>query len=137
MARLTAALLGLLGEPARVVLQGDSVYLTAGALRIAVTRACTYLDLALILVPFVWRIGGPRGVNFLRVTAVGAGVALLDVTRLGAAVLAHAEGAGWGAAHDLPDAALYYVPIAAAVILCARRDRRMLGTRQAAPSPHG
>lgn len=137
IAQATAFALDLTGRPAVVTVHGDSVLLTFGAARVAITRACTYLDLTLILIVFTWRLGGPFHRNALRAAAAACAVAALNVARLAAAVAVHAGGAGWTGAHDLPDAALYHAAIAAAVLLCARRDWRMLEARRFAGPPHG
>jgi hypothetical protein len=137
VALLTARALDLAGFNATVSVQGDSVTLAVGAARIAITRACTYLDLALILIPFTWRLGLPVSRNLLRVAAILAGVAFLNVARLVVAIAAHAEGAGWGAAHDLPDVGLYHAAIAIAVMLSARHDWRLLAARRGDSARHG
>ncbi|MDP3938895.1 MAG: hypothetical protein Q8R92_12280 [Deltaproteobacteria bacterium] len=137
LAEAAALVLDLLGLSAGVTLQGDSVYLAVGASRIAITRACTYLDLALILMVFTWRFGAPLGANIVRSAGVAGAVMVMNLARLVVAIAAHAGGVAWGPAHDLPDTGLYHAAIAAAVMLCARRDWRMLEAQRAACAPHG
>jgi len=137
LARAAVLALDVLGQPAAVAIQGDSVHLVVGASRVAITRACTYLDLAFILIPFTWSYGLRLRANLLRIAAVSGAIAVLNVTRLVAAVLADAGGAGWRTAHDLPDAGFYYAAIAAFVMLSARRDWRTLAARRGASHRHG
>ncbi len=137
LAQAAALVLDLLGLSAGVTLQEESVYLAVGASRIAITRACTYLDLALILMVFTWRFGRPLSANLFRAVGVAGAVMVMNLARLVVAIAAYTGGIAWGPAHDLPDIGLYHAAIVAAVMLCARRDWRLMEAQRAACAPHG
>ncbi len=126
-----AFVISLFGYPAAIVSHQAGVFLTVADSRFLITPACTYLDLALILVAFTWRAGRSCTANLFRTAGVITAVLSLNVGRLVLAAILHEGGTAWRLSHDLPDFALYYPAIAAAVILCARSDWRSLGGEQA------
>jgi len=118
--------LSLLGYPAAMASHQTGVFLAVSDTRFLITPACTYLDLAFILIVFTWRAGRSCAANLFRTAAVMTAVLLLNLGRLVLAAILHEGGTAWRFSHDLPDYALYYSAIAAAVILCARSDWRWL-----------
>ena len=129
-----ALVLSFLGYPAAIASHPGGVFLSVSDTRFLITPACTYLDLALILVAFTWRAGRSNTANLFRAAALMTAVLSLNVGRLVLAAILHEGGTPWLLSHDLPDYALYYPAIAVAVILCARSDWRWLG-REPAGSP--
>lgn len=129
-----AFVLSHLGYPAAIASHQEGVFLTVSDTRFLITPACTYLDLALILIVFTWRVGRSWAANLFRTAAVMTAVLSLNVGRLALAAILHEGGMAWRFSHDLPDFVLYYATLVGVVILCARSDWRWLD-REPAGSP--
>lgn len=132
LAAAGAGLLSVAGHTAGVATRGEEVFLTFLDKRFLITPACTYVDLALILMPFTWRVGRGLSRNLVRVAGVTLAVLSINVVRLVLAAALHGGGTAWPLSHDLPDYVLYYTLIAGAVLLCARSDWRLPRTGMAA-----
>lgn len=126
---LAVALTGLGHAVAPLLSEGRSSLLLVDGTLYRVTRGCTYLNLALILAPFVWRFGIRWSRNVLHLGLLFGGILALDVGRLAAAVHAHQAGWSWQLAHDWPNLALRWALVVPAVVLALRCDH--------APTPGG
>jgi len=90
------------------------------------TPECTYVDLLLMVLPFVWdvRPGVARGC--LRVLVVSTVVLAGNFVRVTIALALHIDGGSWFLCHDLPDTIVFYPAVCAALIWRLRRDHQTL-----------
>jgi len=115
-----AALLAGWGDGVR--LEGpDLLYLGERAHRISAD--CTYAELCLVVLPFLWFAGASTLRNVGRIAAVVLGIQLLNVARVTAAIHLGAAGVGKLWAHDLPDYLFYWPVLLACVVLGVLRSR--------------
>lgn len=84
--------------------------------------ACTYLDLLMIVAPFVWVIGASRRSNILRLAIAAVVILGGNLIRIWAAVYFNVRGADWFYAHELPDYIIWWPTVAVVVLLALRRD---------------
>jgi len=119
---LAVAILSGVGHQAGLAASGDQIFLSVDGARFSILAACTYVDLALTLAPFTWRMGRPLGSNLMRVFSVILAVLAMNVARVVLAIHLHTTGAGWSLAHDAPDHVLYFTALFAALLLSARSD---------------
>jgi len=87
-----------------------------------ISADCTYVDLFLVLAPFVWRVRQSVQRNLLRITATVAIVSVLNFLRVGLAIYYHAQGYSWFFVHELPDYLIYYPSIAIVTLMAFRED---------------
>ena len=88
------------------------------------TAECTYLDLLMIVAPFVWVFGAtPRG-NIVRVAIATSVVLGGNLVRCWAAVYLDVLGVDRFYAHDLPDYILWWPTVVIVALLALRRDLR-------------
>lgn len=115
-----AALLAAWGDHVR--LEGpDLLYIGDRAHRISAD--CTYMELCLVVLPFLWFAGASRLRNVGRVVAVLLGIQLLNVARVTAAIHFGAAGLDRFWVHDLPDQLFYWPVLLACVTLGVLRSR--------------
>jgi hypothetical protein len=88
------------------------------------TAECTYLDLVMIVVPFLWVFGASRRSNVLRITIAALAILGGNLVRSWAAVYFNVRGTDWFYTHDLPDYLIWWPTVAIVVVLALRRDRR-------------
>lgn len=69
---------------------------------------CTYVDLALCSLPFLWRIRRPIITNVAVLTAFAGAVMLGNLIRVALGIYAVSHGASTFWAHDIPDYILWY-----------------------------
>ena len=126
---LAAVILTGVGHQAGLAASGDQVFLSVDGARFSILAACTYIDLALTLATFAWRMGRPLESNLKRVFLVILAVLAMNVARVVLAIHLHTTGAGWSLAHDAPDNVLYYTALVTALLLSARSDGDVPGWR--------
>jgi len=83
---------------------------------------CTYLDLLMIVAPFLWVFGASRWSNILRIGIVALVIQGWNLVRCWAAVYFDVLGVDRFYAHDLPDYIIWWPTVAAVVLLALRRD---------------
>jgi len=97
------------------------------------TAECTYLDLLLIVAPFVWVFGASRLRNILRLAIAPSVILGGNLIRTWASVYFNVRGTDWFYAHDLPNYILGIGMVAITVLGSIRRDfdGRCVSTSQA------
>ena len=90
----------------------------------SISADCTYIDLALVLIPFLWRAGRTTRRNIAVILLAGMAVLTVNYLRIVAAMHADARGAAWFLAHDLPDMLLYWPAVFVAAFAACRADGR-------------
>jgi exosortase/archaeosortase family protein len=88
------------------------------------TAECTYLDLFLIVAPFLWVFGGYLRGNILRVAVAALVILGGNLIRSWASIYYNVRGTEWFYAHDLPDHMIWWATAAFVVLLAVRRDLR-------------
>ena len=88
------------------------------------TPDCTYIDLVLILIPFLWRVEASPGRNLVCLAAFTAVVQLVNLVRAWFSIWFSSHGGSWFLAHDLPDYLLYYPTLVIVILWALRRDRQ-------------
>ena len=86
------------------------------------TAECTYLDLLMIVAPFVWVFGASRWRNMLRIAIAASVILGGNLVRCWAAVYLDVQGVSRFYAHDLPDYLIWWPTVAVVVLLALRRD---------------
>ncbi|MEE9297177.1 MAG: hypothetical protein V3W34_19735 [Phycisphaerae bacterium] len=86
------------------------------------TAECTYLDLLMIVMPFVWAFGASRRSNIQRIGIVALVILVGNFIRCCLAVYLGVAGVDRFYAHDLPDYIIWWPTVAVAVLLALRRD---------------
>jgi len=100
------------GSPA-IRVAGDVYYYTA---------ECTYLDLLMIVAPFLWVFGASRRRNMLRIAIAVLVILGGNLIRTWASVYFSVRGTDWFYSHDLPDYIIWWPTVAVVVLLALRRD---------------
>ena len=110
-----------------------SSYLSVDGTLFRITRGCTYVNLALTMVPFLWRfdrtpvnrtlVNRTLGRNLFRVLVWFALVYIVNVVRLVFAAHFTAADWTWAAAHDWPNRLIRGFIVVPAVLLALRADR--------------
>jgi len=93
---------------------------------------CTYMDLVLILLPFLWRPGKALRLNLSCLVAFAVAVQLVNLARVSFCVWFMARGYPWFYIHELPDYLLYYPTVLVVFVWCLRRDWKLCRR----PAPH-
>lgn len=88
----------------------------------AYTAECTYVDLLLMMAPFVWGAKRPLLVNLSRLAILGVIIECVNLLRTWAALYLDLQGVGRFYAHDLPDYVLWWPSLITAVLLAYRAD---------------
>lgn len=83
---------------------------------------CTYLDLFLMVVPFVWVLGVKRRNNVLRISIAVLVISGGNLIRCWAAVYLDVVGVERFYAHDLPDYIIWWPTVIIVALLALRRD---------------
>lgn len=104
--------------------------LIAGGKQFYFTPDCTYVDLWLILIPFLWRLDWSWRRNAGCILGFGLLVGAVNFLRVCVSTYFYARGHSWFMAHDLEDYILYYPTLAGLVLAALRRD---WGRREAVP----
>jgi hypothetical protein len=86
------------------------------------TAECTYADLFLIVLPFLWVVGARRGSNALRLLAAGLIILGGNLVRSFASVYINVLGVSWFWAHDLPDYLLWWPTFLYVLLQAMRHD---------------
>ena len=86
------------------------------------TAECTYLDLLLIVAPFVWVFGASRRSNILRISFAALVILGGNLIRTWSSVYFNVRGTDWFYTHDLPDYIIWWPTVAIVVLLALRRD---------------
>jgi exosortase/archaeosortase family protein len=108
--------------------------LLVGSKRFYFTPDCTYVDLWLILIPFLWRLDWPWRRNLGWILGFGVMVCAANFIRLCVSTYLWATGHSWLVAHELPDYVLYYPTLLVVVLIALRRDTALHAAR---PPPRG
>jgi len=95
------------------------------------TEECTYLDLVMIVSPFIWVFGASLRRNILRVSITALVILTGNVVRCWVAVYLGARGIHRFYAHDLPDYIIWWPTVVAVVLFALRRD---FGDRRDSPT---
>ena len=86
---------------------------------------CTYIDLVLILIPFLWRVEVSPGRNLVWLAAFTVAVQLVNLARVWFSIWFFSRGGSWFLAHDLPDYLLYYPTLVLVILWALSRDRQL------------
>ena len=85
---------------------------------------CTYLDLLVMVVPFLWVFGLRRRANVLRLAIAALVIFGANVLRCWGAVYLDVLGVDRFYAHDLPDHVIWWPTVLVVALLALRRDLR-------------
>ncbi|MGB2986246.1 MAG: hypothetical protein WBE26_10215 [Phycisphaerae bacterium] len=85
---------------------------------------CTYLDLLMIVAPFLWVFGASRRSNILRIGVVALVILGGNLVRCWAAIYLDVLGVDRFYAHDLPDYIIWWPTVVVVALLALRRDLR-------------
>ena len=88
------------------------------------TAECTYLDLLMIVAPFLWVFGASLWRNILRIGIAALVILGGNLIRCWASVYFFVRGIDWFYTHDLPDYIMWWPTVAVVVLLALRRDFR-------------
>lgn len=116
--------LSMWGHASSVDVTNDTVLLVVDGFKFEIDARCTYLDLVLCLLPFLWRAGLPTMVNLGTLLLAFVTVQGLNFARLVGSHHALSQGASWGLAHDLPDLLLWSLALILVVHSALRSDLR-------------
>lgn len=105
-----------------VAVYEGSPALLVGSKRFYFTPDCTYVDLWLVLIPFLWRLDWPWQRNLGRILGFGVMVCVANFIRVCASIYLSATGHSWLVAHELPEYMLYYPTLLVVVLIALRRD---------------
>ncbi|MBI4603691.1 MAG: hypothetical protein HY721_17190 [Planctomycetes bacterium] len=131
---LLASVLSSLGD--RVETSGmDLLRVNREAFQI--TADCTYLELSLLLLPFLWFRGASFRSNLARALGVVAAIQVVNLGRVLLAIHLHANCGDWFTVHDLPDYLIYWPMFAAVIGLSARRDQAVEAAGQGMSGARG
>jgi len=97
------------------------------------TAECTYLDLLMIVLPFVWVFGASRRRNILRMGIAALVILGGNLIRAWASVYFNVRGTDWFYAHDLPDYIIWWPTAVIIPLLALRRD--LGGRSKPTPNP--
>lgn len=86
------------------------------------TAECTYFDLLMIVVPFVWVFGASRRSNILRLAIAAVVILGGNPIRTWASVYFNVRGTDWFYTHDLPDYIIWWPTAVIVPLLALRRD---------------
>jgi len=86
------------------------------------TAECTYLDLLMMVLPFVWVFGASARSNILRIGIVTLVILGGNLVRCWAAVYLDVQGVSRFYAHDLPDYIIWWPTVAIVVLLALHQD---------------
>jgi hypothetical protein len=98
------------------------------------TAECTYLDLVMMVTPFLWVFGASLRRNILRIAITTLVMLSANFVRCWAAVYLDMLGVDRFYAHDLPDYIIWWPTVGMAVLLALRRDfGTSFGSRRMGP----
>jgi len=127
---LVGLVLNLVGEESfRTGIGGAPALFLADGRVYAFTANCTYIELLLLAAPFCWRFGRPIGVNLIRLSALAAGLLVLNVGRLTMALFLNQHGSPWTLVHDAPDVLIHIAVIGLAALSALMADDPSAGMR--------
>lgn len=111
-----------------------AVYEGSPALRVSnkqlyFTAGCTYVDMWLILVPFLWRLDWSWLRNLRWILGFGVMVSVVNFARVCMSTYLFTTGHNWLVAHDLSDYVLYYPPLFVVALVALRRDATLHAAR--------
>jgi len=86
------------------------------------TAECTYLDLLMIVAPFLWVFGASRRSNILRIAIAVFVILGGNLIRTWASVYFNVRGTDWFYTHDLPDYIIWWPTAVIVPLLALRRD---------------
>lgn len=116
--------LSMWGHVSTVDVTNNNVLLVVDGMRFGIDARCTYLDLVLCMLPFLWRAGLPTRVNLGILLLTFFAVQGINFARLVGSHLALSQGASWALAHDLPDLLLWSLALILVVHNALRSDLR-------------
>ncbi len=113
----------LLGHRVNTLNIGEDLLLVFGSHRgYEIGPSCTYVDLVLVLAPFMWRFRRPLSANLTRLAALMAAVFAVNAARVILALHLFERGGSWLAAHRIPDLVVHFVAITCTVVLAVKVD---------------
>jgi len=86
------------------------------------TAECTYLDLVMMVTPFVWVFGATHWSNLLRIAIMVLVILVGNLVRCWTAVYLDVRGVSRFYAHDLPDCLVWWPTVVIVALLALRRD---------------
>ena len=119
---LIAWSLGLQGYAPEAFTHEGSPALRVGDHAFSFTAECTYLDLLMIVAPFLWVFGASLRRNILRIGIAALIILGGNLIRCWASVYFNVRGIDWFYTHDLPDYVIWWPTVAVVVLLALRRD---------------
>jgi exosortase/archaeosortase family protein len=117
-----SALLRVVGYLPEAFLHDGSPALRLGTESYLYTAECTYIDLLLTLVPFVWLFEGTILANMRRIAIAAIIILVGNLIRSWISVYLNLRGIDWFYAHDLPDYVIWWPTVVVVVVLALRRD---------------
>jgi len=105
-----------------VTVYEGSPALMVGGRQFYFTPDCTYVDLWLLLIPFLWKLNWPWRRNLYRVLSFGLMVGVVNFIRVCMSTYLYTTGQSWLVAHDLLDYLLYYPTLLLVATTALRRD---------------
>jgi hypothetical protein len=100
---------------------GESCLLVNGNLFI-ITRACTYIDLALTVAPLCWRLNNSIFRNLSVILLITFLILLMNIIRISGTVYFYLEGASWELIHHIPDISLRLIIVAISAFSALKAD---------------
>lgn len=110
------------GFQTAVTVYEGSPALLIGTKQFYFTPDCTYVDLWLILIPFLWRLDLSWPRNLLWLLSSGLLIGTVNFIRVCMSTYLHTSGYSWLVAHELPDYLLYYPTLLVVAMIALRRD---------------
>lgn len=86
------------------------------------SQECTYIDLLIIVLPFIWRFGDTLQNNIWRIGIATVVILGLNLVRCWAAVYLDVRGVGRFLAHDLPDYVVWWPTVVIVALLALQHD---------------
>jgi hypothetical protein len=108
--------------PAIAAMYKGSPALRVGDKQFHFTPECTYVDLWLFLIPFLWRLDWTWRRNVVYVLSFGLLVGTVNFIRVCMSTYLYTTGHTWLVSHSLEDYALFYPTLLWVVVTAMRRD---------------
>jgi len=98
--------------------------LQLGAARCYIDARCTYVDLVLAVLPFLWSLRKTAAENAYTISLCVMFILVANYLRVCGCFVLLNSGVPWRYAHDLPDHLIWYPTLFGAVLYAALEDRR-------------